>query len=389
MKNWKCATRWVGITGVVMLLAACGGGGGSGGGSGSGGGTGVPGASSGPASGVTVGAPTPTSIAYVTVPNQQMANITLSGTVSGDLKSLDGKPLYVVVEDPDQLFRPDGASVGLDASATSGTYRLQLTGAIMTRSGQLKGNLRIFACLDARCAQPLGGTPLIVPYDVSVEGGIKLSRTEVNVKVPFGTVPATESVEITLPGHSTGWSAVTGQRGFGSPFYLPQGDGVLVPGNILQIAFRPDKPGSYSLSIPVMTTIKGEGTKTFPVQNSITVNYTVEPNPALDYVFYPSPHDISVKRQAGDAERPYRLITNTGVTAYYAGVEYLSAAGSTGPAQWWTERGMPSVSTCWGNDVVAGECLTPGLYTARVRHVLTTPSGQRDVYLPINLTVTP
>jgi hypothetical protein len=85
-------------------------------------------------------------------------------------------------------------------------------------------------------------------------------------------------------------------------------------------------------------------------------------------------------------EYPYRLIMNTGASATYLGVDYLSGAGTTGPAtDWWREFPYhASYLTCSGND-----CLTPGVYTAQIRYRITAPAGTHDIAIPVRMTVTP
>lgn len=87
-------------------------------------------------------------------------------------------------------------------------------------------------------------------------------------------------------------------------------------------------------------------------------------------------------------EHAYRIVTNTGVVAHFAEIEYPTNTGTTGPINsWWSESPYQRVHTCT-SPLTATSCLAPGLHTARVKYWLVSPSGERMVSYPINLTVT-
>lgn len=122
-------------------------------------------------SSVQVGSP-----AKVTFPAQARQNrplsstpITLSGTVTGDVNSLAGKTIYVIVEDPAEFFQTQPSLVLTPGSPWR--YELKLYSKNIARAGRFAGSIRVFVCVDGQCAQRLGGTPVSLPYDVSVSAG--------------------------------------------------------------------------------------------------------------------------------------------------------------------------------------------------------------------------
>lgn len=113
------------------------------------------------------GPATPSAIGANQRPGATMDDVVLRGALGGNVAGLNGVAVYVVVEDPASLFQSQ-APLTVQAEGAGYAYTLRLTGKALTTAGHFTGNLRIFACLDTQCKQPLGGTPLSVPYDVTV-----------------------------------------------------------------------------------------------------------------------------------------------------------------------------------------------------------------------------
>jgi hypothetical protein len=143
---------------AAIFLAGCGGGGSYGGSGGS---------AVTAADAVTVGPATPSSIRATKRVGEKMDNVDLRGGLSGNVDSLQNAAVYALVEDPDGLFGQQ-AVVVLQRGSAGYNYTVNLVGQTLTRSGHFAGNLRLFACLDTQCKQPLAGTPQSIPYDVTV-----------------------------------------------------------------------------------------------------------------------------------------------------------------------------------------------------------------------------
>lgn len=118
---------------------------------------------------VTVGAPSPTSLARTATANQ-VVSASFSGTLGGAVTSLAGQAIYLVIEDPLGVFSPNG-SLQVTPRGSGWGYDLTLSTNVLTRAGRFADRLTIYACLDAQCATRLGGTPVTITYDVSVKSG--------------------------------------------------------------------------------------------------------------------------------------------------------------------------------------------------------------------------
>jgi hypothetical protein len=356
---------------AALLIAGCGGGGGGSGGDTNNG-----------SSAVTVGTPTPAKITATKIVGDSLGIIKFTGNVTGNIDSLQGKPIAVVVEDPAQLFMGTG-QLTLVRTASGAAYELSLAGRPLSTGGHLTGTIRIFACLDATCQQTLGGTPLTVPYDLNVED-LTLSRQQINLTVPFGTVPAVETVNVSWPSQVEGWLGGTSSM---FPGNLLNGYGTWSTDHQLRIEMMPVQPGTYIGTVNVKSFATLADNRRVDFEKSVTVNYTVTPNPDVDYVVWPAA-TIQLTQSASDPlvhRAYYILVPNTGVSVLFLGVDYLSGAGTRGPATSWWDESFREYHTC----VNYTDCLAPGLYTAQARYRIVSPKGSRDIAIPVNLTVTP
>ncbi|MBC3875153.1 hypothetical protein [Undibacterium flavidum] len=356
---------------------------------------------------VTVSAPSSMPvIASTKLVDEYYDDIEFSGTISGNLDSLNGKTVFVLVEDPANLFQAEGYLI-IQRLASGSTYILRLIGKQLKVAGHFTGNVRVRACLDAACTQPIAGTPLLLPYNVKVEAGLTVSRNEINVTVPFGTVPPPEMVDIGYSSLGKGWVAnisspyrtiveehtlSIGNTTYYYPYptigVLPR-QGTILQDKQMQIQIYPSKPGNYFHTVRVSAVATSPGRELI-FEQTVNVRYNVTPNPAINSLFYPATLDFMQKQQTSTMEYNYQLVTNIGIASEFVGIEYLSAAGTTGPVNsWWSEFPYRSAATCISNYYSGMSCLTPGVYTAQVRYRLITPKGTLgDVLYPIRMTVT-
>lgn len=219
---------------ALMGLPACGGGGGGGGGdAGSGGGSGNASTPS-LASAVRVTNALPASFAQ-TVPESANPAIgfEVSADITGDLARLSGETVFVLIEDARGLFELAGSQISPNGLGNRLTLRLKST---LGLSGLQEGSLRVNVCLDAACTRPLGNSPVLLPYRLTVANGVRLASTgPVVVDVPFGeplptpayqfaveravslVIPANLSNIGRIPPFDTGW---TGADGLGTGLRL-------------------------------------------------------------------------------------------------------------------------------------------------------------------------
>lgn len=340
---------------------------------------------------------------------ETMSDTQLTGTLSGDVEALNGKPIFVTVEDPAGLFQPT-AMLFLTKPATGWQYRLDLTGKTLDTSGHHTGTLKVRACLDAACASPLAGTPVQVPYDVTVTAGLVVAPS-LQVTVPFGTVPDLQYLDIGRSSPSSTWVAenVTAVDGRERVVMVGQSStdtaygGASFPNIItssdarLKLRLLPALPGAYTELVRVRTTAQLPDGRQRNYASDVTVLYTVTPNPAVDHVFWPSRLDLTRRQNDPLAKDAFHmLVPGPGVTAQFLRVDYRGvqpAAGSSGTFFEWYFYNSGSTGICI-NPYLPGvgnvqSCLGAGVYTAEVRYRLTSAAGSRDVSFPISLTVMP
>lgn len=327
------------------------------------------------------------SIKATTIVGEKMRDFGVNGPVYGNFQAMAGKTIYVKVEDPANLFGSQGL-VYTSKTMAGADYDLMLYGVTLNKAGHFTGNLRVFACLDEACANPIAGTPISLPYDVTVLEPIGLSRDAVTVSVPFGTLPGPEMVDIALSTFSREWHPNHSAPATPGPLVVDtmQSTGVKSQDKQLGIVFRPAPPGNYLQTIRVGTEARlPDGRNVFTTRN-ITVNYNVNANPQLDVWFLPAALDITHQRRHSGAH-PLRALPNTGVTVSAVRVEYLTWAGTQGPYMNWFQHEVNEVRPCdapWYSE----NCLLPGVYTAQIWFRIVTPGGQREVAYPVRVTIT-
>jgi hypothetical protein len=240
-------------------------------------------------------------------------------------------------------------------------------------------------------------TPAVLPYDVTVLSGLILDRQVVDVVVPFGQVPATQTIAATLPAPLVSWGA----RDTSDYLRLEQEPVMLVSSipsggsatGVVSLALDAAPPGTYTRSAKVFTNVTDTDGMSLHFERTVTVTNTVTPDASVDAVFTPAAGNFT--RVQGDTLAHYAnrtLATNTGVTATWRGVEYLShppaAEGHPQVNSWWFEHPFLLPSPCYVT-LDSSNCLPPGTYTARVRYSLVKEGVESDIYWPITLEVVP
>jgi hypothetical protein len=322
--------------------------------------------------------------------------VVLSGTVSGDVNSLSGRTVYVIVEDPAALFEPT-ATLQLQQAGSVWQYTLTLRGRALGTSGRRTGNVRVFVCLDAACNSRLNGTPIAIPFNVNVMPGMVLSTQTIQVTVPFGTVPPEQAVDVALSPFSTAWvssDATPFNPALTKTLVLVDGN-QWNPGPQVRFRLTPAIPGTYTERVRVHTTATIGPNLSRDFDQFIDVTYTVTPNDAIDHVF--DPPSLNITHSASNPlmqEHRYQLYTNFGTTQVWRGVVYDPAPSTANGTSflWWNDN-LRQSSVCLAYVVSGGgftyDCLPPGVYTAKVQYELFGPSGSRIVEFPITMTVTP
>lgn len=177
------------VAASAAALPGCGGGGGGGGGAGSGG-----------TSGGLTFTPDKSSVSFNfdqnQIPPPQTVTITATGQYTGTLY------IAATVTGPGL-----STSIPIEISGTTGSA--QISAASGLAPGSYAGQLDLYACSDAACAHPLGNSPVVISYSVTVNGTL-VRPADVAVSVGGDTTAAGLSGSIVINvsgGPAIGWSA--------------------------------------------------------------------------------------------------------------------------------------------------------------------------------------
>ena len=269
---------------AVLMLAGCGGGGGGGGGS-------EP-PKADPASAVRLTNVRATGTTQRVYEGRPLEQLVLTADVTGDLNALGGQPIYVVVEEPSQLFRRDPLLAispnGIDNRVTL------MTGDTAGRAGSYKAPLRLFVCLDPACTRPINGSPVAVAFSVDVLAGPKVGdASPLVIDLPFGAEPSALTVPVTLP---EGMKEFTLSRPFDASRLVAVATGT-TPGTITLTP--PRLPvGSFTDKL----VIEGFGTLnniSTLLTTSVPITIRVSAVAGVDGGFWPSALAVPAYRSAG------------------------------------------------------------------------------------------
>ncbi|WP_296944523.1 hypothetical protein [uncultured Massilia sp.] len=106
---------------------------------------------------------------------------------------------------------------GLDLGASLDSIVMQVVAdqvrfAIQPKSqltaGEYKGSVRLFACTDERCTQHIKGSPVEIPYTITIAPGLTATPTTVGLRAVAGVRP-TANVAVQLPAGVTSFTAVS------------------------------------------------------------------------------------------------------------------------------------------------------------------------------------
>jgi hypothetical protein len=292
--------RFVGGIAVAVGLTACGGGGGGGGG----GGLPLGGLPLGGTPTQPTGSVLPISPTFTTV-DLSIASITpasikaeyyeggsgigvtmLTGTATGDLGVLTGKTLYVILEDPDSLFKPNPQVFPFSGNGQAGVSVLVQPNP--KKAGIYRGNINVYACLDSICSVRLGNVPFKIPYDVVVKRNTTFDANgsdSIATSTPFSADVQKLALKIN-PAEGTPMSSWELRAAY-SPLTVKS-----------SLVNDGDGKGTLNLEIPA-STLTGQYTLEYSFSTksgvgyvptkTLTVKLDVAKNADVPYVFAPSP----------------------------------------------------------------------------------------------------
>lgn len=313
------------------------------------------------------------------------AVVQLRGTLVGDLSLLNGRTLFIIVEDPAGTFVPASTSIAV----TGATGEITLSGPALNTTGTKSGTLRVSVCLDAQCSTRIRNTPVLVPYQVTVHPTLSVPPS-VAITAPFGVQPAPLDVPITLP------------FGLNTAMFFPS---VPVPWITLEVVRGPpaflrvtavaQPVGRVTYPPVTLQTVSMSSAGTRIQTQDFTITYEVTPsgNPvALAPTSAPFTISLSTIPNIGRAQYAKAFAQPGAGTFTDARVvidnPVVPPGGDPGaPYVSWLSYSMTaetlSVSAC--NAV----CMLPGTYTGRLIHTLTNASAVTEYTVPVTLTVVP
>lgn len=331
---------------LPLLLTACGGGGGGDSGPPSSGGNG----SSGGGSAFSVSIDR-SELRFTAQENASVAPQVVLGSGSGtppDTVYLGSLDLGTAIE------RVTVESIGAQAKFT--VYPRTTLAA-----GDYRGNLQLFACRDAACASHFPGSPVSVPYVVSITRGLRVAPAVLRLSAVSGA-SASGQVTVGLPQGQSVFSASSPDS------WLTLSD--LTPAGVIVNA-RPMPPGRYLGSLQIATVSGGAHT--------ISVEYEVSGDAATVTRIIPGAARLAFSATApGAAPAQVLNVTLPSWTRELgAEIRYWSSSGN-----WLTVAKTGETSLAVSASAAA---LAAGSYQADI--VLTSSAEVAPVTVPVMFTV--
>lgn len=129
--------------------------------------------------------------------NARVPDTALTAQVSGHVAVLDGKTLYVLIDDPLGLFE---SAATVTYNATTRRAGIGLVGRQQTVTGQRSGRLGVRVCLDPACQTVLTPAGYGIDMSLKVRTGLRTNpASELVFRAPFGTLPDPGFVQVTVP----------------------------------------------------------------------------------------------------------------------------------------------------------------------------------------------
>jgi hypothetical protein len=269
MRNCKLHRCFYLTAAVLLTLTACGGGGGGS----------APTTSSVSLTNVTI--PTLTDETYENgdPTSKTLQSFQVSTDLQGDVSSLSGKTIYVLVEDPDGFV--ERATLQQPLSQTRNTLLVE-TRVFGPPKGRYTSGFRIKVCYDSACNSQMTGSPLVIPYDITVLQGLVLnSNAPVTLSARAGE-PKSITFPISLPSGLTYFPDTVPPPLAGQPqIELGQYPGIswtvatgTVPTATVAGTFS---AGVYSQYVWVRANAQTPRGKTFGLTAQVQVNFSIAP----------------------------------------------------------------------------------------------------------------
>lgn len=205
-----------------------------------------------------------------------VGSVTLTADLTGDLATLNGKTVHVLVEDPDHLL--SGADMVQPLTPT--TNALVLRGAQDPKAGRYVNSFRVRVCLDVGCQQEFGGSPISVPYDIVVLSGVIINGGQsISLSGKAGTsaqafIPVTAptgTMQIDMQGHP--WFEASATSFETNAQVAMMFDGALG----VQLSVNAPVPGRYVFNLDVTAQVISPSGEAARIRTEVPVTYDALP----------------------------------------------------------------------------------------------------------------
>jgi hypothetical protein len=188
----------------------------------------------------------------------------------GNFSTLNGQSLFVVVEDPDGFVERVNVPSTLQSTANILSISPK---SVYPGPGVYTGPLSISVCLDSNCSARLGGTPVVVPYRITVLQGPRATLSNPTVVRSTPNTAVRIPFQVSLPNLVTFWDV---QVSAGSIMPTPFSVEADPTSQTSFVLVAPSAPaGTYVATVSIRASAgKPSGGGQF-LSKSYTVNYEV------------------------------------------------------------------------------------------------------------------
>jgi len=175
------------------------------------------------------------------------------------------------------LFQHGAVHLYLNGTAP---ITLELFGQPQAAPGHYTGVLKVHVSLDPAGTQPLGNSPISIPYDVTVRPGLSVDANAVTVTAALGDPAVTRTLKATLPEGVRTWTARDVTANHPMPYlWAPRID--TLPDGTVTLTLGPAPAGHYAYTIRLEATAALQGDSVQSYTQDVQVAYDVAPGEPL------------------------------------------------------------------------------------------------------------
>jgi|GEM_PF-3092585 len=321
----------------------------------------------------------------------------ITGHATGDVSQLSGRTIYVQLSGATGLVDP-APHILVDAT---GNFQVEIDGTPLATAGDYTGQVSVTACFDLACNQRLKGSPVTLPYHLTVLQDLVAPTAPVTAQTTFGKLSTGLDIPFTPPSNLIGsvraasiygvtrTPSTAAFAGFSASATVSSTTG---QGNV-HVDLGAGSPGVFQGTIVVAADWTGPDGRQLTSTRQFDVQYTIAADPSVD-LWMTGSGDLSIPQgqvliDFVDGQYALYLPDGTSPAITGTGTTYLSApaaaAGKTLVHSW--HELVPQLANYICINMT--DCLPPGIYTA-VDHYHYTKDGATVNYdVPVTLTITP